>query len=65
MEGGLVVRSLEGLWCPSGRMVLDKGLEIIVDELRYMLHLEIHLKTRWVCQVCLLYVSCILCPYLC
>ena len=38
MEGGLVVRSLEGLWCPSGRMVLDKGLEIIVDELRYMLH---------------------------
>ena len=30
MEGGLVVRSLEGgLWCPSGRMVLDKGLEVI------------------------------------
>ena len=39
MEGGLVVRSLEGgLWCPSGRMVLDKGLEMIVDELRYTLH---------------------------
>ena len=39
VEGGLVVRSLEGgLWCPSGRMVLDKGLEIIVDELRYTLH---------------------------
>ena len=30
MEGGLVVRSLEGgLWCPSGRMVLDKGLDVI------------------------------------
>ena len=39
MEDGLVVRSLEGgLWCLSGRMVLDKGLEIIVDELRYTLH---------------------------
>ena len=39
MEGVLVVRSLEGgLWCPSCRMVLDKGLEIIVDELRYTLH---------------------------
>ena len=39
MEGGLVVRSLEGrLWCLSSRMVLDKGLEIIVDELRYTLH---------------------------
>ena len=35
MEGVLVVRSLEeGLWCPSGRMVLDKRLEIIVDELK-------------------------------
>ena len=30
MEGGLVVRPLEGvLWCPSGRIVLDKGLEVI------------------------------------
>ena len=30
MEGGLAVRSLEGcLWCPSGRMVLDKGLNVI------------------------------------
>ena len=30
MEGGLVVRSLEGgLWCLSGRMVLDKGLDVI------------------------------------
>ena len=30
MEGGLVVRSLEeGVWCPSGRMVLDKGLDVI------------------------------------
>ena len=40
MEGGLVVRSLEGgLWCPSGRMVLDKGLDdIVVNECRYMLH---------------------------
>ena len=39
MEGGLVVRSLEeGQCCPSGKMVLDKGLEIIVDELRYTLH---------------------------
>ena len=39
MEGVLVVRSLEGsLWCSSGRMVLDKGLEIIVDELRYTLN---------------------------
>ena len=39
MEGGPVVRSLEGgLWCPSGGMMLDKGLEVIVDELRYTLH---------------------------
>ena len=39
MEGVLVVRSLEGgLWCPSDRMVLDNGLEIIVNEFRYMLH---------------------------
>ena len=41
MEGGLVVRSLEGgLWCASGRMVLDKRLDviIIVNEFRYMLH---------------------------
>ena len=40
MEGGLVVRSLEGLWCPSGRMVLGKGLDviIIVNEFRYMPH---------------------------
>ena len=30
VEGGLVVRSLEGgLWCSSGRMVLDKGLDVI------------------------------------
>ena len=30
MEGVLVVSSLEGgLWCPSGRMVLDKGLDEI------------------------------------
>ena len=30
MEGGLVVRSLEGgLWCLSGRMVFDKGLDVI------------------------------------
>ena len=30
MNGGLVVRSLEeGVWCPSGRMVLDKGLDEI------------------------------------
>ena len=30
VEGGLVVRSLEGgLWCPSGRMVLGKGLDEI------------------------------------
>ena len=39
MEDGLVVRSLEGgLWCSLGRKVLDKGLEVIVDELRYTLH---------------------------
>ena len=30
MEGVPVVRSLEGgLWCPSGRMVLDKGLDVM------------------------------------
>ena len=30
MEGGLVVTSLEGgLWCSSGRIVLDKGLDEI------------------------------------
>ena len=29
-ESVLGVRSLEGgLWCPSGRMVLDKGLEMM------------------------------------
>ena len=38
VEGVLVVRLLRSLKCPLGRMVLDKGLEITVNEFRYMLH---------------------------
>ena len=40
MEGGLVVRSLEGgLWCPSSKDGVGQGTGCdIVNEFRYMPH---------------------------
>ena len=60
MEGGLVVRSLEGgLWCLSGRMVLDKGLDVIEAMNLGICCIEDMMGLPGLCAVC------ILCPFLC
>ena len=42
----------QSLWCPSGRMVLDKELVMIHKEFRYALHWGSTWRHKWVCQGC-------------